>query len=89
MSCALQVPSQVVISSNVNGNMKRFFFLNCFFFIIPGEMDETFSAGSMMAPLERFLGCISMRRSLQRIIQDSQDCPSALPITEPGVIAFR
>lgn len=56
---------------------------------LPGEMDETFSAGGMMAPLERFLGCISMRRSLQRIIQDSQDCPSALPITEPGVIAFR
>lgn len=59
------------------------------FKIALGEMDETFSAGSMMAPLERFLGCISMRRSLQRIIQDSQDCPSALPITEPGVIAFR
>lgn len=54
-----------------------------------GEMDETFSAGGMMAPLERFLGCISMRRSLQRIIQDSQDCLSALPISEPGVIAFR
>lgn len=52
-------------------------------------MDETFSAGGLMAPLERFLGCISMRRNLQRIIQDSQDSPSAVPTAEPGVIAFR
>ena len=51
-------------------------------------MDETFSAGGLMAPLERFLGCIYMRRVLQRLIQDS-DCLQALPVTEPGVIPFR
>ncbi len=41
-----------------------------------------------MAPLERFLGCIYMRRILQRVIQES-DCLTSLPITEPGVIPFR
>lgn len=41
-----------------------------------------------MAPLERFLGCIYMRRHLQRVIQEAPDL-TALPITEPGVIPFR
>ena len=41
-----------------------------------------------MAPLERFLGCIYMRRNLLRFIQETPDV-SALPITEPGVIPFR
>lgn len=85
MSYVLQVLSQVFQLNE----RRNDFFTNRHIFVAAGEMDETFSAGSMMAPLERFLGCISMRRSLQRIIQDSQDCPSALPITEPGVIAFR
>jgi len=40
----------------------------------------------MMSALERFLGCVYMRRHLQRIIQD---CLTALPSNEPGVIQFR
>jgi mediator of RNA polymerase II transcription subunit 14 len=62
---------------------------NNFIFLKPGEMDETFSAGGLMAPLERFLGCIYMRRHLQRIIQDYSDGLAPLPITEPGVIPFK
>lgn len=41
-----------------------------------------------MAPLERFLGCIYMRRTLQRVIQETEYL-TAMPVTEPGVIPFR
>ncbi|XP_054267906.1 mediator of RNA polymerase II transcription subunit 14-like [Macrosteles quadrilineatus] len=43
-----------------------------------------------LAPLERFLGCVYMRRQLQRFIQ-SDECPqlSQVTTTEPGVVHFK
>lgn len=44
--------------------------------------------GPELAPLERFLGCVYMRRQLQRFIQ-SEDCLTPIPTTEPGVVHFK
>uniref|UniRef100_A0A1B6LA62 Mediator of RNA polymerase II transcription subunit 14 n=1 Tax=Graphocephala atropunctata TaxID=36148 RepID=A0A1B6LA62_9HEMI len=46
--------------------------------------------GPELAPLERFLGCVYMRRQLQRFIQ-SEECPqlSQVTTTEPGVVHFK
>ncbi|XP_008554086.1 mediator of RNA polymerase II transcription subunit 14 [Microplitis demolitor] len=44
--------------------------------------------GPDLSPLERFLGCVYMRRQLQRFIQ-SEDCLTAINSTEPGVVHFK
>ncbi|CAH1996692.1 unnamed protein product [Acanthoscelides obtectus] len=44
--------------------------------------------GPELAPLERFLGCVFMRRQLQRFIQN-ENYLTSIPNTEPGVILFR
>ncbi|EEB11666.1 CRSP complex subunit, putative [Pediculus humanus corporis] len=44
--------------------------------------------GIELSPLERFLGCVYMRRQLQRFIQ-SDDCLTAINSTEPGVVLFK
>ncbi|TDG47352.1 hypothetical protein AWZ03_006211 [Drosophila navojoa] len=41
-----------------------------------------------MSPLERFLGCVYMRRQLHRNIQ-SEESLTALNSTEPGVVLFK
>ncbi|RLU24369.1 hypothetical protein DMN91_002457 [Ooceraea biroi] len=41
-----------------------------------------------MSPLERFLGCVYMRRQLQRFIQ-TDDCLTSINSTEPGVVHFK
>lgn len=41
-----------------------------------------------MSPLERFLGCVYMRRQLHRNIQ-SEETLTALNSTEPGVVLFK
>lgn len=45
-------------------------------------------AGPPMSPMERFLGCVYMRRQLQRTIQ-SEDCLTGIASTEPGVVHFK
>lgn len=42
--------------------------------------------GPEMAPIERFLGCVYMRRQLQRYIQQEL---TAIPNNEPGVVHFK
>ncbi|XP_017775770.1 PREDICTED: mediator of RNA polymerase II transcription subunit 14 [Nicrophorus vespilloides] len=44
--------------------------------------------GPEIAPLERFLGCVYMRRQLQRFVH-SEKYLTALSTTEPGVIHFK
>lgn len=44
--------------------------------------------GPEMSPLERFLGCVYMRRALQRFIQ-AEDCLTGIPSTEPLVVLFK
>ncbi|KAJ3641158.1 hypothetical protein Zmor_027675 [Zophobas morio] len=44
--------------------------------------------GPELAPLERFLGCVYMRRQLQRFIHN-ESYLTAIPNTEPGVIHFK
>ncbi|XP_033360225.1 mediator of RNA polymerase II transcription subunit 14 [Bombus vosnesenskii] len=44
--------------------------------------------GPDLSPLERFLGCIYMRRQFQRFIQ-TDDCLTAVNSTEPGVVHFK
>ncbi|XP_076298705.1 mediator complex subunit 14 [Lasioglossum baleicum] len=44
--------------------------------------------GPDLSPLERFLGCIYMRRQFQRFIQ-TDDCLTAINSTEPGVVQFK
>ncbi|CAG5108193.1 Similar to MED14: Mediator of RNA polymerase II transcription subunit 14 (Aedes aegypti) [Cotesia congregata] len=44
--------------------------------------------GPDLSPLERFLGCVYMRRQLQRFIQ-SEDCLTSINSTEPGVVHFK
>ncbi|XP_015606309.1 mediator of RNA polymerase II transcription subunit 14 isoform X2 [Cephus cinctus] len=44
--------------------------------------------GPDISPLERFLGCVYMRRQLQRFIQ-SDECLTAINSTEPGVVHFK
>lgn len=44
--------------------------------------------GPELSPLERFLGCVYMRRQLQRFIQND-DCLTGIPSTEPGVVNFK
>ncbi|XP_012256588.1 mediator of RNA polymerase II transcription subunit 14 isoform X2 [Athalia rosae] len=44
--------------------------------------------GPDLSPLERFLGCVYMRRQLQRFIQ-TDDCLTAVNSTEPGVVHFK
>lgn len=44
--------------------------------------------GPDLSPLERFLGCVYMRRQLQRFIQ-TDDCLTAINSTEPGVVHFK
>lgn len=44
--------------------------------------------GPELSPLERFLGCVYMRRQLQRFIQN-EDCLVGIPSTEPGVVNFK
>lgn len=46
------------------------------------------SSGPDMSPLERFLGCVYMRRALQRFIQ-AEDCLMGIPSTEPLVVLFK
>lgn len=41
-----------------------------------------------MSPLERFLGCVFMRRQLQRLIQNEEWLTGIAPI-EPGMVLFR
>ncbi|XP_023219267.1 mediator of RNA polymerase II transcription subunit 14-like [Centruroides sculpturatus] len=43
---------------------------------------------SAYSPLERFLGCLFMRRNLHRVIQSDESLTS-LTTTEPGVIQFK
>lgn len=42
----------------------------------PSQHPQKEIAGPELSPLERFLGCVSMRRHLQRFIQ-SEDCVSS------------
>ncbi|KAI4496983.1 hypothetical protein M0802_007931 [Mischocyttarus mexicanus] len=44
--------------------------------------------GPDLSPLERFLGCIYMRRQLTRFIQ-KDECLTSINITEPGVVHFK
>nr|XP_024219259.1 mediator of RNA polymerase II transcription subunit 14 [Halyomorpha halys] len=44
--------------------------------------------GPELAPLERFLGCVYMRRQLQRFIQNDE-CLTSIPTNEPGVVHFK
>ncbi|XP_018576450.1 mediator of RNA polymerase II transcription subunit 14 [Anoplophora glabripennis] len=44
--------------------------------------------GPELAPLERFLGCVYMRRQLHRFIHN-ENYLTAIPNTEPGVIHFK
>ncbi|XP_053982530.1 mediator of RNA polymerase II transcription subunit 14 isoform X1 [Hylaeus anthracinus] len=44
--------------------------------------------GPDLSPLERFLGCIYMRRQFQRFIQ-TDDCLTAINSTEPGIVQFK
>nr|CAD7429019.1 unnamed protein product [Timema monikensis] len=44
--------------------------------------------GPELSPLERFLGCVYMRRQLQRFIQ-SEECLQVIPSNEPGVVHFK
>ncbi|KAG4074048.1 hypothetical protein HA402_014253 [Bradysia odoriphaga] len=44
--------------------------------------------GPEQCPLERFLGCVYMRRQLQRFIS-SEEYLQAIPATEPGVVLFK
>lgn len=44
--------------------------------------------GPEICPLERFLGCVYMRRQLQRFVQ-SEDCLTAISASEPGVVLFK
>ncbi|XP_034941406.1 mediator of RNA polymerase II transcription subunit 14 [Chelonus insularis] len=44
--------------------------------------------GPDLSPLERFLGCVYMRRQLQRFIQ-ADECLTAVNSTEPGVVHFK
>ncbi|KAK4883568.1 hypothetical protein RN001_006887 [Aquatica leii] len=44
--------------------------------------------GQELAPLERFLGCVYMRRQLQRFIH-SENYLTVIPTNEPGVIHFK
>ncbi|XP_066584073.1 mediator of RNA polymerase II transcription subunit 14 isoform X2 [Prorops nasuta] len=44
--------------------------------------------GPELSPLERFLGCVYMRRQLQRFIQ-ADECLTAINSTEPGVVHFK
>ncbi|XP_012231892.1 mediator of RNA polymerase II transcription subunit 14 isoform X4 [Linepithema humile] len=44
--------------------------------------------GPDMSPLERFLGCVYMRRQLQRIIQ-SDECLTSINTTEHGIVHFK
>ncbi|XP_013410599.1 mediator of RNA polymerase II transcription subunit 14 [Lingula anatina] len=39
-------------------------------------------------PLQRFLGCVFLKRSLQRIVQ-TDDALQHIPPTEPGVVMFK
>ncbi|KAL1123440.1 hypothetical protein AAG570_002520 [Ranatra chinensis] len=43
--------------------------------------------GPELSPLERFLGCVYMRRQLQRFIND--ECLASVPTPEPGVVHFK
>ncbi|KAJ8944470.1 hypothetical protein NQ318_008740, partial [Aromia moschata] len=45
-------------------------------------------SGPELSPLERFLGCVYMRRQLHRYIH-SEAYLSAIPTNEPGVIHFK
>nr|XP_018906970.1 PREDICTED: mediator of RNA polymerase II transcription subunit 14 isoform X1 [Bemisia tabaci] len=48
--------------------------------------------GPSLCPLERFLGCVYMRRHLQRSIQTEENVSRtliAVPCTEPGVVHFK
>ncbi|XP_039277838.1 mediator of RNA polymerase II transcription subunit 14 [Nilaparvata lugens] len=44
--------------------------------------------GPELCPLERFLGCVYMKRQLQRFIQN-EDCLIQVPTNEPGVVNFK
>ncbi|KAG8232291.1 hypothetical protein J437_LFUL011232 [Ladona fulva] len=46
------------------------------------------AVGGDMSPLERFLGCVYMRRQLQRFVQ-TDECVSFLQSNEPGVVHFK
>ena len=50
--------------------------------------DDGPSSAAMLSPLERFLGCVYMRRHLQQVIQKG-DCLTAMSVNEPGAIHFR
>ena len=41
-----------------------------------------------MSPLERFLGCVYMKRHFQRLVQ-KEDGLTAVAGAEPGAIHFR
>ncbi|XP_043274195.1 mediator of RNA polymerase II transcription subunit 14 isoform X2 [Venturia canescens] len=45
-------------------------------------------SGPDLSPLERFLGCVYMRRQLQRFIQ-TDDCLTTMNSTEPGMVHFK
>lgn len=46
------------------------------------------AVGGDMSPLERFLGCVYMRRQLHRFVQ-TDECVSFLQSNEPGVVHFK
>lgn len=61
----------------------------------PSPLSNTMPCGaivdsrlSMYSPLERFLGCLFMRRNLHRVIQSDESLTS-LTTNEPGVIQFK
>ncbi|KAL3884058.1 hypothetical protein ACJMK2_030281 [Sinanodonta woodiana] len=41
------------------------------------------------SPLERFLGCVYLKRHLSRFIQNEKQFYTSIPTTEPGVILFK
>uniref|UniRef100_T1J569 Mediator of RNA polymerase II transcription subunit 14 n=1 Tax=Strigamia maritima TaxID=126957 RepID=T1J569_STRMM len=43
---------------------------------------------SVCSPLERFMSCVYLRRSLQRLIQNEDNLQS-IPCNEPGVVIFK
>ncbi|XP_075216294.1 mediator complex subunit 14 isoform X3 [Lycorma delicatula] len=45
--------------------------------------------GPELCPLERFLGCVYMRRQLQRFIQNEDCLQGITTATEPGVVHFK
>lgn len=45
--------------------------------------------GPELCPLERFLGCVSLKRYLQRSLQGDDPMFKLLPITEPGQLNFK